>query len=493
MSKSRMWSRRTSAGLLASVMVVGAMTLAGGATTASAVPLSEPSVLKDSPSDTLGPRDLELLAEAKSKGEKNVMLLIATDKGESADVAAELKKLGGKIAKRVDEIGYVRASVPTSAVLAAASVAGITAVDLDDTVQLPKPEPVPARASARAQATVAGPGPDTPAANPYMPTSEIGAVSFKESHPTWDGRGVTIGIMDTGVDLDHPSLQTTSTGERKIVDWFTATDPIFDGDLTWRIMRDGVTGPSFSYAGATWTAPAGAYKINRFSESITAASSPAGDVNRDGDRTDQFGILYDPATNNIRVDANQNRDFTDDPVMRPYAERYDTGHFGTDNPGTAVREQMPFVVEFREDVDTTPANLPGTYDFVNIGIVEAAHGSHVAGITAGNSLFGGSMSGAAPGAKLVSVRACLFVTGCTDHALVEGMIYAARDANVDVINMSIGGLPWVNDGNNARAVIYNRLIDEFDVQMYISAGNEGAGMNTVGDPSVVDKVVSVGS
>ena len=47
------------------------------------------------------------------------------------------------------------------------------------------------------------------------------------------------------------------------------------------------------------------------------------------------------------------------------------------------------------------------------------------------------MSGAAPGAKLVSVRACLFIAGCTAHALIEGMIYAAeaaqrrRDQHVD--------------------------------------------------------------
>ena len=77
------------------------------------------------------------------------------------------------------------------------------------------------------------------------------------------------------------------------------------------------------------------------------------------------------------------------------------------------------------------------------------------------------MSGAAPGAKLVSVRACLFVAGCTAHALIEGMIYAVKSAHVDVINMSIGGLPALNDGNNARAELYNRLIEQYKVQMFI--------------------------
>ncbi|MGI8686067.1 MAG: S8 family serine peptidase [Acidimicrobiales bacterium] len=128
-----------------------------------------------------------------------------------------------------------------------------------------------------------------------------------------------------------------------------------------------------------------------------------------------------------------------------------------------------------------------------MGIVSGAHGSHVAGIIAANGLFGGVATGAAPGAQLVSVRVCLFVAGCTNHGLIEGMIYAAKQANVDVINMSIGGLPALNDANNTRAVLYDRLIEQTNVQMYISAGNSGPGENTVGDPSVATNVMSVGS
>ena len=143
---------------------------------------------------------------------------------------------------------------------------------------------------------------------------------------------------------------------------------------------------------------------------------------------------------------------------------------------------MPFVVQ-----------TDGKTKFVNIGIVSAQHGSHVAGIVAGNQLFGGAMTGEAPGAKIISVRACMFLGSCTAHALIEGMIYAAKQANVDVINMSIGGLPALNDGNNSRCIVYNRLIEQSNVQMFISAGNNGAGINTVGDPGVCGQVVSVGA
>ncbi len=64
---------------------------------------------------------------------------------------------------------------------------------------------------------------------------------------------------------------------------------------------------------------------------------------------------------------------------------------------------------------------------------------------------------------------------------------------VDIVNMSIGGLPQQNDGDNVRARLYTRLIDQYGVQLVISAGNEGPGINTIGDPGLADKVLSVGA
>ncbi|MEJ3743924.1 S8 family serine peptidase [Actinomycetes bacterium KLBMP 9797] len=453
-------------------------------------PAAEPDVPKDAPADTLGAHDADLLADAEANDVSHVVAIVATDKGKATGVEAALEKLGGTVARRVDSVGYIKVQLPTGAVEKAAKLPGVTAIDLNETLVLP--EPVQAGKSGARAAAPEAPGADTAAANPYMPTAETGAVNFKAQHPTWDGRGVTIGILDSGVDLDNPALQTTSTGERKVVDWFTGTDPLLEGDGTWRAMLTEVAGPTFSYAGGTWTAPAGTYRINRFNEAITAGGDPAGDVNRDGDKTDLFGILYDPASHNIRVDANQNLNFTDDPVMRPYGERFDVGHFGTDNPSTAVLDRMAFVVEYREDVSLAPAGLPGVADFVNIGILASSHGSHVAGITAANDMLGNAnFDGAAPGAKIVSGRACSWSGGCTAVALTDGMVDLVVNRGVDVVNMSIGGLPAFNDGSNARAVLYNRLINDYGVQMFISAGNSGPGLNTVGDPSVALDVVSV--
>ena len=60
---------------------------------------------------------------------------------------------------------------------------------------------------------------------------------------------------------------------------------------------------------------------------------------------------------------------------------------------------------------------------------DAGHGTHTIGIAIGDDgagnqigMFGGQMDGAAPGAQLVSARACSFGPGCTAVALTDGMV-----------------------------------------------------------------------
>jgi hypothetical protein len=433
------------------------------------------------------------LAKAAANGGQTVTVLIAAQTGANRTVATGIASLGGTVRYREDQIDYIRATIPASKVEAAATLRGVQALDVDAVIPLPDPRP-DAQAAPTPQPP---PSASTPNNNPYMPIGDTGAAQFMAAHPTWDGRGVTVGILDTGVTLDHPALTTTTVGTPKIVDWVTYTDPTFtaagvnrDNDPTWVQMAMQVSGPTFTIgsgaSAVTYTAPSsGSFRFGNFNERDSRLGGEVGsDVNRDGNpagSSGNFGVLWDGGTL-AWVDTNQNHSFADEAAMTDYKVNRDVGFFGTDNPATPVVDRMPFVVQ-----------IDGKDKVVNIGIVSAQHGSHVAGIIAGNSLFGGAMSGAAPGAQIVSVRVCLFIAGCTSHALIEGMIYAAKTANVDVINMSIGGLPALNDANNTRAVLYDRLIEQYNVQMFISAGNDGPGENSVGDPSVATKVMSIGT
>ena len=436
-------------------------------------------------SGKFGLHDRELLAAARANGESSVTLLIAASSGQNRSVASAIEGLGGIVRYREDSLDYLRARIAIDKAEQVADLKGVDAVDVDEIIplELPSPEGI--------APIIAQPAPDasTPNDNPYMPTRDTGAAQFLAAHPTWDGRGVTIGQVDTGVSLDHPSLLTTSTGERKIVDWVTGTDPFDDNDPTWINMSTQVSGATFTAGtpAVTYTAPAaGSYRFGIFNERDVRFGGELGrDANRDGNPAGSsglFAILWNTSTNQVWVDTDQDQSFADQTAMTDYKVNYDVGWFGTDDPATPVQDRLPFVVQ-----------TDGKNKFVNIGVASGAHASHVAGILAGNSLFGGAMTGAAPGAKIVSSRACLFIAGCTGHALLEGMIYVAKQANVDVINMSIGGLPALNDGNNSRAIVYNRLIAQSNVQIFISAGNDGPGINTIGDPSVATDVMSVGA
>jgi hypothetical protein len=464
-------SRRRGIGAAFTAAVLGVSLTALPSTAYAA----EPVVQLPNVGDLLGKQDQDLLATAKQAGKDTVDVLVLAKDGKTNQGIDELEKAGARIAYRADNLGYARAEVPVDKVHLLDKSKVFDSLDLDREFNMGEPHPQ------GIDDPNPQPAPDanTPRVNAYMPTGDTGAAQFVEQNPKLDGRGVTVGIVDTGVDLGHPSLNTTSTGERKIVDWVAGTDPAFvdgvnaDDDPSWIDMSSPAPGQPSQF------------RYGLFNERDPRLGGELGnDVNRDGNPAGSigtFGVLWDTATNTVWVDTNQNKTFADEKAMTDYKVRADQDEFGTDNPATTVRESMPFVVQTAPDADA-----------VNIGIVSGDHGSHVAGIVAGNKLFGGNVNGAAPGAKIVSVRACLFVAGCTDHALYEGMIYTAEQG-VDVINMSIGGLGALNDGESDDELLYNRLIDEYGVQMYISAGNDGPGLNTASGPSLASKVLSVGS
>ena len=186
----------------------------------------------------------------RRRGWRHEVTVLVAAKGNAANQAADaIAALGGTIYYRDNALGYLRATIATGKVRELAANASIQALDLDETW----PCPIRDRTPLSRWCTQPVPNAPTPRANPYMPIQDTGAAAFLAAHPEWDGRGVKIGIVDTGVSLDHPSLLTTSTGERKVVEWVTGTDPLTDGDPTWINMSAQVSGASFVFDDASTT------------------------------------------------------------------------------------------------------------------------------------------------------------------------------------------------------------------------------------------------
>lgn len=435
----------------------------------------------------LGEPDRERLAAAQRAGKKTVTLLVAAEPNKMSAAADQLRALGGVVLKTDGAVDYLKVEIPTGKAEQAARLSAVEAVDIDGLIPIDDPQPE----GTQQPAPQTPPGPNTPRVNPYLPTGDTQAAQFGLANPQWDGRGTKIAVLDSGIDLDAPALQTTTTGQHKIVDWYNANSPA-SGDATW-ISTSGRFNGTFTASSRSWIAPAtgGPYAFGLLREAAgeLAQGELGGDIDRDGVGNESIGVLQDRTTKQVYVDIDQDGDFTDQTPMIDFKVNRDFAFLGTDNPATAVIERVPFVVVTDRSV-YDPNSDAGSV--VNLGIAGAQHGTHVAGITAANGLFGGAMSGAAPGAQLMAVKVCLTTTSCTSSGLIDGVLYAANNG-ADVVNISIGGLPALNDGNNARALLYNRTIDEFNMQIFISAGNSGAGANSVGDPSVATNSISVGS
>ncbi|GKT51113.1 minor extracellular protease vpr [Colletotrichum spaethianum] len=127
--------------------------------------------------------------------------------------------------------------------------------------------------------------------------------------------------------------------------------------------------------------------------------------------------------------------------------------------------------------------VAGGYDFVGDGswpnegevkspdadpLDQQGHGTHVAGIIAGNSSV---FTGVAPEATLYAYKVFSSVDGTDEDTLIEAFL-AAYDAGVDIITSSIGGVNGFAD--NAWAVVASRLVDQ-GVVVTISSGNDGQG------------------
>lgn len=451
------------------------------AVVSTAALLAQPGVTAaaDEPAPGLSTQDRALVAAA---GDRTVTLLVAAGPGKAGQVGNQLERLGGTVRYRDADLDYLRVTLPATKAVGAARLTDVDAAGLDRVVRLDDPvvtgdmPPLP----------ITAPDANTPADNPYLPVGDIGAAQFVADHPRWDGRGTRIGVIDSGIDITHPAFATTTTGRRKVVDWISTHDPVTGSEPTWVPMGTTVRGRTFTVDGVEYTAPSGGrFKFGLFDErNRPADASYAGDVNRDGNppgSSGLFGVLWDGGRR-VWVDTDQDHSFADQPGMRPYKERFDVGRFGVDNPATPMVDQVPFVVQIDRD-----------REFVNLGIAAHQHGSHVAAIAVGHRILGGAMSGAAPGAEMVSVQVCDAANSCPFQAINEGAIYAAKVANVDVINMSIGNQLELNDGNSPATLLYNRITARYGVQFFFSAGNAGPGGNTVNEMANGSELMSVGS
>ncbi|MFN5532387.1 MAG: S8 family serine peptidase, partial [Planctomycetaceae bacterium] len=136
------------------------------------------------------------------------------------------------------------------------------------------------------------------------------------------------------------------------------------------------------------------------------------------------------------------------------------------------------------------ANYAGGYDFINNDanpIDDEGHGTHVAGTIAavGNGV---GVIGVAPQAKLYAVKVLGSTGSGSFSAIISGLQWCVNN-NIAVANFSLGSS--TDPGTTVKTAFDNAYAAGLII--VASAGNSGAGVDTVGYPAKYASVIAVGS
>jgi len=140
-------------------------------------------------------------------------------------------------------------------------------------------------------------------------------------------------------------------------------------------------------------------------------------------------------------------------------------------------------------------NYRGGYDLVDLDEdpmetlpeqgIPTQHGSHVAGIIAGN----GFLTGVAPDSEVYAYRALGPGGMGSSVQIIAAMEQAVKDG-MDIINLSLGN--DINGPDYPTSVAVNKATD-LGISVVIANGNSGPNDWTVGSPATASKALSIGA
>jgi tripeptidyl-peptidase-2 len=344
---------------------------------------------------------------------------------------------------------------------------------------------------------------ESPPAWDVLPVEEVGALTFRRAHPGWDGTGVVVGILDSGVDLGVSGLDRLPDGSRKILD---ARDFSGQGDVKLAratfdtrdgrpVLVDRKDRVVFGVERLAATSPDSTYWLGFLEEKAWRLSSVK-DLNGNGSQDDRFAVLaFAPVAGAADsqwvalVDLDADGQLDDESPIRGFGFSGDLVRFRSSTDGEKLHA-------LNGGLTIRPAER-----LVELHLADNGHGTHVAGIAAGFRLGGqAGLDGVAPGANVLSLKignnslvGGATTTGSVKRALEWAAEWAKERSRPLVLNMSYGIESELDGLSDVDRLIDDFLLENPRVVFVCSAGNNGPGLSSVGTPSAAGFALTTGN
>jgi hypothetical protein len=387
----------------------------------------------------------------------------------STEIAATVAGLGGRVAKTEGDIGYLRIELPPERLIELVDSPIIEAYQISSLSRGSwyRDGPPVSNAQMFRGYEVTPIGETEPANNyPHLPTltpeearargftadNDVGVGEWMRDHPTFDGRGVTIAVLETAQPaFADPVFRTAKTLDgrdvRKIAGVLNAIGPEYDDETRVRLTTRLEATKSWARVGRrTYILPRpGTYWTGTL------------DVPAGANVAHHFAVLEDDLTREIWIDANGDASFQDEHPLVDVNEHFDPRVLKVMFPH---KVDVSFVMSRGQDPHV-----------VHIYLGTSGHQSMTGSVAAGDRSDDSLASGVAPSARLLFVRihGSMYLLANT----IEGFIQAAKRPDVDVITSSTGLSMVPDTDGDFVGLLFRRLVTFYRKPILLAGGNFG--------------------
>ncbi|KAI8330140.1 hypothetical protein EDC96DRAFT_612213 [Choanephora cucurbitarum] len=370
-----------------------------------------------------------------------------------------------------------------------------------------------------------------------MPKQDTQAASFIKKFPEYDGRGTVIAILDTGVDPGAAGMQVTTDGKPKMIDIVDCTG---GGDVeTTKVVKPtskdgnnvikGLSGRDL-ILDDSWKNPSGEYRVGlkrayelfpgdlisrikserlqnhnkKHAHLLSEAQARLAEYQSKKDKEDAELSELEARVEALKELQNNFEDpgllfdcvvFFDGKDWRAVIDVNESGDLRGQPCLTDYRKELQYHTFGEADLLNFSVNIYADGDVLSIVTLAGSHGTHVAGIAAGNFPDEPALNGVAPGAQIVSLRIGDSRLGSmeTGPGLTRAAAHLAIN-KVDLANMSYGESSSLATDGHFIKLLANEAIGKAGCIFVTSAGNDGPCFSSIGAPAGMDaSFITVGA